>query len=337
MLWLLAFVAIAAVIFVAASKLSVFADLLAERLHLSRSWLGLLVLSVVTTLPEGATTISAILKVDSPNMALGNNYGSILFNTTIIAFCDLIFRKSRLLRHAKDKNAFPAACAVIMIMLSLLAICFPVPLRALGLRFSFGTVVVLAAFMVLFWWMRRFEMQQLLTEVPGQTTSEMSTMHAVLGFVFAAVVVVLCGIGLAVTGKNIAQHLGLTHSFVGMLFMAFATSLPELTVGISAVRIGAYDLMLGNVMGANMLNILVVAVADIVYRKDVLAVPKNLGRENVFAGLMSVVAISIVIIGIISVPKARRKLPVDPTSIAMLALYVGTIAVIFFGHAFFAG
>ncbi|MBN1674387.1 MAG: sodium:calcium antiporter [Kiritimatiellae bacterium] len=337
MIWILAFVLVAAAIVYAGSKLSRCADQLANRFGLSRSWVGLLLVSIVTTLPEGATTISSIAKVGSPDLALGNNFGSILFNVTIIAICAVLFRRQGVLRNASPKNAYPAACAIIMIALAMLAITFPIPIAAFGLRFGLGTVVILAMFVVLFACMQRFESEQLRVDEakPPHAAADLSTACVVAGFSAAAVAVVFCGFGLAVTGDRLAKILGLTDSFVGMLFLAFATSLPELIVGITAVRIGAYDLMLGNVMGANMINVLVIAVADLVYVKDVLQVPGNLGRENTFAGLFSVLETCVVILGCLSASKNKPHRRVEPHAVLLFMLYLTCLGAMFFGKTLF--
>lgn len=335
MIWIVYFSLVAAGIIYAASRLSIYADALAEKLNLSRSWVGLLLVSLVTTLPEGATTVSSITQVDSPNLALGNNFGSILFNITIIAICDLAFRRARLFQKANRRNMLPAAFSMIMVVFVLISLCFPVPVDVAGLRFGAGSPLLFVLYLSLFFCLRRFGSDQSATpDAPRPTRGDISTRRVLLGFSISAVAVVGCGLGLAVTGKNLAVVLGLTDSFVGMLFMAFATSLPELIVGITAVRIGAYDLMLGNVMGANMLNVLVIGIADLVYVKDVLHVPGNLGRENLFAGLMSLIATSIVMLALIRAPRARIRL-VTPYSVLILLVYLGTVATMFFGKGLF--
>jgi cation:H+ antiporter len=66
-------------------------------------------------------------------------------------------------------------------------------------------------------------------------------------------------------GQTIAQETGFSESFVGTLFIAIATSLPEVVVSVSAVRIGAIDLAVGNVLGSNLFNILILALDDLVF------------------------------------------------------------------------
>lgn len=269
--WIL-FIATAAVIIWAGSKLSLFADVLADKFHLSRSAVGVLLVSMVTTLPELSTSLGAVVRVGNPNLALGNNLGSVLFNLLIIAICDIVFRKGGILRLAHKSILPNAGFAALVLVLMLISLCRPFGLQALGLRFGAGALVVIAVYLVIFFKTRRGDEDDIL---PGdRSASEMSKARAVTGFAWSSVVVIAAGIGLAVIGDKIAtQHPAMSGSFVGTLFLAIATSLPELTVAITSVRMGAYDLMLGNVMGANMLNVMVIAIADLVYTKEVIRFP----------------------------------------------------------------
>ncbi|MDH3346198.1 MAG: hypothetical protein OEL75_03340, partial [Kiritimatiellaceae bacterium] len=106
---------------------------------------------------------------------------------------------------------------------------------------------------------------------------------------------------LAKLGDQIAEQTGLEQSFVGTLFLAFATSLPELTVCISALRIGAVDLMLGNIFGSNMFNVFITAVTDLTYRKEAFHIPDNISH-----GMLSIGAASIAIT-LISILAMRQK------------------------------
>jgi cation:H+ antiporter len=71
------------------------------------------------------------------------------------------------------------------------------------------------------------------------------------------------GIWLSLLGDEIAQVTGWNTSFVGNMFLAITTSLPELVVVAAAVRLGAVDLAVANILGANMLNMLTVTWADV--------------------------------------------------------------------------
>jgi cation:H+ antiporter len=81
------------------------------------------------------------------------------------------------------------------------------------------------------------------------------------------VVVVVAALWLPRLGAELARQTGLGEAFVGSLFIAITTSLPEIVVSLSAVRIGAIDLGVGNVLGSNLFNLLILGLDDVWYRE----------------------------------------------------------------------
>jgi cation:H+ antiporter len=92
-----------------------------------------------------------------------------------------------------------------------------------------------------------------------------STKSAVLHYSINAIIVVLAAIFLPKIGEGIAESTGLGQTFVGNVFIAISTSLPEVVVCIAAVRIDAVDLAIGNLFGSNIFNILILAVDDLLF------------------------------------------------------------------------
>jgi cation:H+ antiporter len=337
MVWVY-FIAIATVIIFAGSRLSIFADQLADLLKLSRSAVGILLVSIVTTLPELSTTLGAIIKVGQPNLALGNNLGSVLFNLMIIAACDLMFRKGGILRQTSHQVA-PMAQALLIIVGMLLTLVIDNHVNLAGFNFNIGSVLVIVAYIVIFFSTHRdgatdtvvlSEQEKLTEELSSDEQTATTTLpKALTGFLLCALVVVVCGIQLAGLGDQIAKETGLAQSFVGTLFLAIATSLPELTVGITAVRIGAYDLMIGNVAGANMLNILVIAIADLIHKDAALNIPKNLSSSQIISGGCAIVA-TLVVMGAMK-QKEKTRIGFGWESLVMIGIYLSSLAALYFG------
>lgn len=99
MLWIWAqFVLAAELIAVAGSRLSKYGDVIAEKTGLGRSWVGLLLLATVTSLPELATGVSAVAVAGVPNIALGDALGSCVFNLALFVMLDFLHRGSRFIR-----------------------------------------------------------------------------------------------------------------------------------------------------------------------------------------------------------------------------------------------
>jgi cation:H+ antiporter len=83
----------------------------------------------------------------------------------------------------------------------------------------------------------------------------------------AAGIVVGAALWLPRLGAELARQTGLGQAFVGSLFVAVTTSLPEIVVSLAAVRIGAVDLGIGNVLGSNLFNLLILGLDDVFYRR----------------------------------------------------------------------
>ncbi len=315
----------------AASRLAVYADAIAEYYHLSRSWIGLLFVSIVTTLPEASVTISAIAKVGRPDLALSNNFGSILFNLVIIAIADMAFRRGGILRLTQEKNALPVACAMTMVILVLGMLLFPVPLALGPIQVGAGAILAILVFIGLFIFMERFEAREIIPGTPQPTLTAPPPQHAILGFLVCGGIVIGCGVALAILGDHLAETLTVRRSFIGFTLLAVITSLPELTFGLSAVRIGAYDLLLGNIIGAGMINALVIAAADLVHWRAVLQAPEIVGMEQVLAGLLGLLSMTLVLIGIINRRGTRKRRIIGTTSGLLLLIYAICAAAMYVG------
>jgi cation:H+ antiporter len=97
----------------------------------------------------------------------------------------------------------------------------------------------------------------------GETTLRSAIVH----YCLAAVAVVAAALWLPRLGAELARQTGLGEAFVGSLFVAVTTSLPEIVVSLTAVRMGAVDLGIANVLGSNLFNLLILALDDVFYRR----------------------------------------------------------------------
>ncbi|MBI9020139.1 MAG: hypothetical protein JEZ10_02645, partial [Verrucomicrobia bacterium] len=148
MIWIY-FIAIAALIIFAGSKLAVLAEKLAVLLHISSSAIGLLLVSIITSLPELSTSLGAVITVKQPNLALGNTMGSDLFNLMIIALCDILFRKSGILRQARLRIT-PLIHYLMMITLLLLTLTLPNTVSLFGANFNAGSLLIMGLYLYIF-------------------------------------------------------------------------------------------------------------------------------------------------------------------------------------------
>jgi cation:H+ antiporter len=151
------------------------------------------------------------------------------------------------------------------------------------------------------------------------TAASMTLRAALLRYAAWSLLVLGAGTWLPFIGTEIAETMGWHESFVGNLFVAAATSAPELAVTISAVRAGALDLAIGNLLGSNLFNMVVLAVDDVVYRDGrLLADGSAVHASSVMTAVMMT---GVAIVGLQFRPRTRLFHAVGWTSLALITLY----------------
>ena len=110
-------------------------------------------------------------------------------------------------------------------------------------------------------------------------------------FAVSAVIIVAAGIFLTRTSENIAEITGLGQMVIGSILLSFATSLPELVTTVSSIRLTAVDLGLGNILGSNMFNLIILALLDLVQGPGPLLLKLTL--SHLMSGLIILIMISI--------------------------------------------
>ncbi len=278
LIWL-QFVLCAALIGGAGYQLSRYGDAIAQRTGLSGSWIGLALLATVTSLPELATGITSVTVAHAPNLAVGDALGSCVVNLVFLVVIDFFFRKEPVWHSASQGHVLAGAFGVVMLGFTLvsLLISHVKPSQSLvgdssatQLGFGLTTPVLLALYLVAMRTVFAYESDHSTQKTVEIDTALPALRSAVIRFAMAAGVVASAGIWLPFVAMDLANAMGWNKSFVGSLFVAMATSLPELAVTLSALRMGALDMAIGNLLGSNLFNVAIIAVDDLFYRPGVL-------------------------------------------------------------------
>jgi len=151
-------------------------------------------------------------------------------------------------------------------------------------------------------------------------------MSAIAIYSIHAVVVIAAALFLPYFGENIAQKTGMSDSFFGTLFLAITTSLPELVISISALRIGALDMAMGNLLGSNVFNILVLAINDFFYTEGPLY--KVISDTHLISVLVSMIMSAVVAIGLVTRPE-KKLWRLSQDTFIILILYIGLMVTLF--------
>ncbi len=261
------FILAAIITVVAAVRLSTYADVLSERTSLGGMLIGTIFLAGATSLPEVTTSLTAI-GINNPDLAVGNVLGSNLFNLLIIASFDLYFRKKQIYKGASESNVYTVYLGMLLTFLVFVALTLKLPYTILGI--GLDTLVLFLVYVggmyLLSKKAKRLEVEPaepVVEEVAA--TSTVTLKKAIVGFVLAAVVILITGSALSITGDKIAVITGLGSSFVGSFLIAASTSLPEAVSVLIAIKLRNYNLAIGSVLGSNLFNILILIGADVVY------------------------------------------------------------------------
>lgn len=261
----LEFAACLAVIGNAGFNLTRYADAIAEKTRLSANWTGLVLLATVTSLPELMTGASAVTVAAAPNIAIGDVLGSSVFNLFLLAIVDLLRRGDSIFTHASRGHIVSAAFGIALLGIVLIGLVLGDAGPALG-HVGWYSPAIVAAYALAIHAVMRYERgltPAALHMAPRHP--HLSLREAVLRYALFAAAVVAAGIWLPFVGVHLAREMGWSNTFVGTLFVALVTSVPEIVTTFAAVRIGALDMAIGGVLGSNLFDVVIVAIDDLLY------------------------------------------------------------------------
>lgn len=319
--WLSAQLLLCAVLIgVAGVTLSRSADALADALGWGRGWVGLALLATVTSLPELASGVSAVALIDAPNLAVGNALGACVVNLAFLVVVDLLQRHQPMYRHAGHTHLLSAGFGVVM--LGFVALSLVTAERSpTFLHVGLYSPVLLALYLLALRSVFAHEQSQRLGADPAAAPHRPAAIvrREWRRFGAAAAVVLLAGSWLPGLADALAQALGLSRSFVGTVFMALVTTLPEMAVTVSALRLGALDMAIGNLLGSNLFNIVILAIDDLAYTRGPLLADAAGAHAGTAATALAMTGM--VIVGLVLRPQGRVLRVASWVSVGLAAAY----------------
>jgi cation:H+ antiporter len=270
MIWL-EFLAAALVVMAAGTAIVRFADTIAQETGLGRAWAGVLLLATATSLPELATGVSAVRVAEAPDLAAGGAFGSNVFNVMLIGALGLHPRWRGLLCAPMAEGLKLAISGAALITAGGVMLLLALPLVGFaGPWLTWLPLLLLAGYIAVTHWtfgreggLGRIDPVQLALRMTRRVRMVRgAVVRPFIAYLIGAAVVVAGGVWLARTAEEIAVQMQWSESFVGSLFLAIATSLPELAVGVAALRAGRMEMALSNLLGSNVFNMGVVLPAE---------------------------------------------------------------------------
>ncbi len=300
--------------------------MIAVRTRLGGMFVGTLLLAGATSLPEIVTATSSIRQA-VPSIAAGNFFGSNMFNMFLLAVLDMLFYRKRILRRVAFTHSLTAALAVSLNVLAVIWILADIP-------WQIGWVGVDSIVMMLVYigGVRLIQLQGQQSgagiDLPADHSPKppISLGWAVLGFALAALLLIWIVPYMVAASAEIAVITGLGAGFVGTVLVALVTSLPELVAVVASVRLGAFDLAVGNLFGSNVFNMFALGVVDLFFTGG-----RFLGLiDPVFAlaGLLGALLTSLGLIGNLA-RLERRFLFVELDALLLIVVYLGGLYLLY--------
>lgn len=310
----------ATIIFFAGRKLSYYGDLIAELSGLGKVWIGLVLMAAVTSLPELMVGISAVRIVGSADLAVGDILGSCAFNLGILSMMDVFTPKNHPLFLKTSRNhVLIAGFGIIMISLVGLGLFLSkdiILLPFLGVTSISFLVVYLIAIRITFNYQISFSINDKHLENHNKS---FTLREVIIRYAFFATIIIITALALPYFVEHIAEAMGLGRTFAGTFFLASSTSLPEIAISFAAIRIGSTDLAIGNLLGSNLFNVVILFLDDLFYAQGHLL--KDASDINLLSVLCVQMMTSVAIIGFIF-PSQKKKIFLSWDTFTILILYI---------------
>lgn len=298
----------------------------------------MVLLGSITSLPEIATSSTAALSGNA-GLAVGNLLGGVAFQIVVLAIADALYGKRAL------TSTVPNPGTLIQATILILLLTFAVGGTVWDEPGLFGvglwSTAILVAYMLSIRFVRSQEQHAgwVPRQRPGETgeptpsdkesgessEEQASTSTLILKLGAVAMAILVAGYVLTVSAEEMAGEMGINSSIAGMTLVAVATSLPELSTATGSVRLGRNDMAVGDVLGGNMFDVLLIFWVDLLYAGPPVlsAVPTVAG----LAGLLGIILTAFYLIGMIE-RRDRTIFKMGYDSLLVLLGYVGGMALI---------
>lgn len=323
----------AGAIWFAGVRLARYADAISERTGVGKAFIGALLLGGITSLPEGATTVTASA-IGSAPLAVNNIFGGVAMQVALLAVADVIIAGRALTARVEEPVVLLQGALLVLILTLAAAGMAAGDVEVFGV--GLWTSAIFAVSLVAFYLIHQHPSRSTwaLEAAPGAAAAEahesgretgnsarsLTTRRLLVFTSLAGLVILVAGIAVARSGDALAEQTGLGASFVGILLVAVATSLPEASTTLSAVRLGQYGMAFSNIFGANILDLALLFLADIAYAGG--PILNEVGRFSLVGALLGTLVTGVYLAGLLEHRK-RSVLAAGVDSHLVLLLYLG--------------
>jgi len=321
------FIICTVIIFYSGKRVAKYGDAIAEKTGLGGLWIGVILVSVATSLPELFTGVGSTVFVNAPNLTVGNLFGANTYNLVNIATLDFLNKGAPLLSAVSTGQLLTAVLSLIPLTIAALGIFLNSRLPGISfVNISLYSILILISYFISTQIIFKFEKrQQTVKELNAEEKTlfkydNISLKTACICYGLSALAIAGAGIWLAYLGDDLARLLNLGQNFIGSLFLGFATTLPEITVSIAALRLGAKELAVANMVGSNLFNITIIFLNDVLYRKA--PIFSVLNQQHIFTAFIVVLMTVVVISALILKPKKKTRIGLSGYAVILVVIFI---------------
>jgi cation:H+ antiporter len=330
------FAVAAAAVWIAGTRMSNYGDAIIRTSGLGEALTGLIVIALVTSLPEIGVTVTAAFRGNA-NLAVNNLFGSVAMQLAALAVIDFVIGRRALTTMVPDPNLLLLGALNVLLLAFAAAgmVVGDIAFIGIGL-WAWGC---LFAYVFALWllsnstgrrpWIARENADESNDEPRGEAKSAESKdglKPIILPAIAAAATILVAGYVLSGTGEAIAEQTGLGSSFVGFVLVAISTSLPEFSSALQAARLGRFSMAISGILGTNMLNVALLFVVDLVSSGP--PAMNVIGPFAQFGAILGVVITALFLIGVAE-RRDRTFFRLGVDSAAVLIAYLGGLIVLY--------
>jgi len=271
MVWL-KFIICAAIIFFAGSKLTRYGDVIAEKTGLSHAWIGVVLLAIITSLPELANGVSAAAFVKIPDLAFGDLLGACMINMFTLAMLDIIWwlrGRESIFIGTKKSNIISTLFGVIILLTTSFALSLSRQIFDFSIfGISLYSFLILGIYLVALRVLRGHRTGEIITKKEYEHISNFRVFSC---FIVAALMVVAAGSWLPFIGNEIVMVMGWGRTFVAVLFIAI-------------------------LVGSNLFNVAIIFLVDVFYRPASLF--SAVSQQMIYAALSGALLMGIALVAL---------------------------------------
>lgn len=330
------FVGGAVALWYAATKLALYADVIARRFGIGQAVIGVLLLAGITSLPEIATSISAAAAGEAA-LAVNNLLGSIALQVVILAIADVVYDRRALTSVVPDPIAMLEAGVNVILLAAVAAavvytdyLFFGAGLWSWGLGAAafYGLRKVAKSGKREPWVARGMELQreQHVQSEPSDRSIDDSNVRLFAKTAISGAVILAGGFLAARSASALSEQTGLGASFMGVVFLALATSLPELSTVFATMRRGLYTMAISDILGTNIFNVALLLAIDLVTSGE--PVLNRVGTFSAVGALIGVVVTALFLLGLVE-RRDRTIFRMGLDSAAVLVVYAGGLVILY--------